>query len=256
MTNASAVGVTVEEHGGVRRIELDRPEKKNALTLAMYDALADAIASAHDDGVGAILLRSSSDAFCSGNDIVDFLQHPPAGVDAPPFRFLFALASTDVPIVAGVRGAAVGIGTTMLLHCDVVYAAPSARFRVPFIDLGLVPEAASSVLLARTIGRSRAAAAFYLGETIGADEAAAHGLIARVVDDEALDEVAASAAAAIAAKPREAARATKRLMTHDRETTLEAMRREGAVFAERLASDEARSALRAFFEKPGRPPKA
>ena len=244
-----AVGVSVEDASGVRRVTLDRPDKKNALTAAMYATLADAVTSAEADGVGAILLTARGDAFTAGNDLNDFLQQPPRGDDAPAFRYLLALARTNVPIVAAVRGAAVGIGTTMLLHCDLVYAAPSARFKVPFVDLGLVPEAASSLLLPRRIGRARAGAALYLGETIDAAAATALGLVTKLVPDEELEATAEAGAAAIAAKPREAVRETKRLVCHDRDAIVEAIRRESQAFTERLASAEARAAMSAFFER-------
>ena len=226
----TSLGVCVEDRDGVRHVLLDRPEKKNALTTSMYAVLADAIASAADDDVGALLIGARGDTFTAGNDLRDFLEHPPHGDDAPVSRFLSGLITTDVPIVAAVRGAAVGIGTTMLLHCDVVFAAPTARFKVPFVDLGLVPEAGSSVLLARRIGRARAGAALYLGETISADQACADGLVTRLVADDVLDAEAEAAARAIAAKPRAAVRETKRLVNHDRDAILAAMAREGVAF--------------------------
>ncbi len=245
----TSLGVSVQDRAGVRRIVLDRPEKKNALTAAMYAALADAVTSAEAEDVGAILLTANGDAFTAGNDLNDFLQQPPRGDDAPAFRYLLALARTDVPLVAAVRGAAVGIGTTMLLHCDLVYAARSARFKVPFVDLGLVPEAASSVLLPRRIGRARAGAALYLGETIDAETAAAIGLLTKLVADDDLEATAEAAASAIAGKPREAVRETKRLVCHDRDAVVAAIRRESAAFTERLGSQEARTAMSAFFER-------
>jgi enoyl-CoA hydratase/carnithine racemase len=245
----TSLGVSVEDRQGVRHVVLDRPDKKNALTSAMYAVLADAVSSAAGDDVGALLLQARGDTFTAGNDLRDFLDQPPHGEDAPVFRFLTDIATTDVPIVAAVRGAAVGIGTTMLLHCDLVYAAPSARFKVPFVDLGLVPEAASSVLLPRRIGRARAGAALFLGETISADEAYANGIVTKIVGDDALDAAAEAAASAIAAKPRQAVRETKRLITHDRDTVVAAIMREGTAFRARLASDEARAAMSAFFQR-------
>ncbi len=215
----------------------------------MYAALADAVTTAARDGVGALLVSASGDTFTAGNDLRDFLDNPPHGDDAPVFRFLLGLLETDVPVVAAVRGAAVGIGTTMLLHCDLVYAAPTARLRVPFVDLGLVPEAGSSVLLQRRIGRARAGAALYLGETIGAEAAFADGLITKIVADDALDAEAHAAARAIAAKPREAVRETKRLSNWDRDVVRAAIGRESAAFNERLASAEARAAMGAFFQR-------
>ncbi|HEX3463366.1 MAG TPA: enoyl-CoA hydratase-related protein [Candidatus Elarobacter sp.] len=248
----TSLGISVEDRAGVRHVVLDRPDKKNALTTAMYGAMADAIVSAQQDGVGAILLEARGDTFTAGNDLRDFLEQPPHGEDAPVFRFLFGLAETDVPVIAAVRGAAVGIGTTMLLHCDLVYASPTAKLKVPFVDLGLVPEAASSVLLPRRIGRARAGAALYLGETIGAEQAYADGIVTKIVADEALDADAEAAARAIAAKPREAVRETKRLVNWDRDVVTAAIRRESTAFRARLASDEARAAMSAFFERGAR----
>ena len=248
----TSLGISVDDREGVRHVLIDRPDKKNALTGAMYAQLADAIVSAAHDGVGAVLLGARGDTFTAGNDLRDFLDQPPHGDDAPVFRFLTGLATTDVPVIAAVRGNAVGIGTTMLLHCDLVYAAPSAKFKVPFVDLGLVPEAASSVLLARRIGRARAGAALFLGQTIGAQQAYADGIVTELVDDALLDDTAASAARAIAAKPREAVRETKRLLTYDRDAVLAAIARESVAFRERLGSDEARTAMSAFFQRGAR----
>lgn len=238
------------DRDGVRHIVLDRPDKKNALTTAMYGQLADAlIGAAADEAIGAVLLEARGDSFCAGNDLRDFLDQPPHGEDAAVFRYLIGLATTDVPLVAAVRGAAVGIGTTMLLHCDLVYAATTARFSLPFVSLGLVPEAASSILLAQRIGRARAGAALFLGEPLSADAAYAAGLVTALVADDALDVRAEDVARAIAAQPREAVRRTKRLMTHDREAIVAAIRREGAAFRELLASDDARAAMSAFFAR-------
>ncbi len=248
----TSLGVSIADRDGVRHVMLDRPDKKNALTTAMYAALADAIVSAGEDDVGALLIAARGDTFTAGNDLRDFLDNPPHGDDAPVSRFLTGLITTDVPIVAAVRGAAVGIGTTMLLHCDVVFASPSARFKVPFVDLGLVPEAGSSVLLPRRIGRARAGAALYLGETIAAEQAYADGIVTRLIADDALDAEAEAAALAIAAKPRAAVRETKRLVNYDREAILAAMAREGTAFRARLASDEARAAMSAFFQRGAR----
>ena len=245
----TSLGIAVEERDGVRHVLFDRAEKKNALTAAMYGTAADAIASAEHDGIGALLIGARGGTFTAGNDLRDFLERPPLDQDAPVFRFLIALATTDVPVVAAVRGAAIGVGTTLLLHCDLVYAAASARFRVPFVDLGLVPEAGSSVLLPRLAGRARAAAMFLLGETLDAPAAAQMGLVNEIIDDAALEEHAAAAARTVAAKPRAAARATKRLTAYDRDAIVAAIRREAAEFGARLASDEARAAMAAFFAK-------
>ncbi len=248
----TSLGVSVEDRDGVRLVVLDRPDKKNALTTAMYAALADAVTSAAHDDVGALLFAARGDTFTAGNDLHDFLEHPPRGDDAPAFRFLIGLATTDVPLVAAVRGNAVGVGTTLLLHCDLVYASPTAKFKVPFVDLGLVPEAGSSVLLPRRIGRAHAGGALYLGEPISAERAYEDGIVTAVIADDELDEHAAAAARAIAAKPREAVRATKRLVTYDRDTIVEAIRRESTAFTQRLGSDEARAAMSAFFTRGAR----
>ncbi|MDB5028692.1 MAG: enoyl-CoA hydratase [Candidatus Eremiobacteraeota bacterium] len=248
----TSLGISVADREGVRHILLDRPEKKNALTVGMYAMLADAVDSAAADDVGALLIEARGDTFTAGNDLRDFLDNPPHGDDAPVIRFLKGLVTTDVPVIAAVRGAAVGIGTTMLLHCDLVYAAPNAKFKVPFVDLGLVPEAASSVLLAGRIGRARAGAALYLGETFSAERAFADGIVTEIVPDDALDAKAGSAARAIAAKPRQAVRETKRLVNHDRDALLAAIARESAAFRDRLASDEARAAMSAFFTRGAR----
>jgi len=249
-----ADGISVDDRDGVRYVVLDRPEKKNALTSAMYAALARAVGDASADGIGAILLRTSSATFTAGNDLRDFLDQPPHGGDAPVTQFLTALVDTDVPIVAAVRGAAIGIGTTLLLHCDLVYASPSAVLRVPFVDLGLVPEAASSVLLPRRIGRARAAAALYLGEPIDADAARAAGIFTKVLPDDVLDACADDAARTIAAKPREAVRETKRLLNYDRAALHQAIGRETAAFRTRLGSEEARTAMASFFTRTARLP--
>jgi enoyl-CoA hydratase/carnithine racemase len=246
-----SLGISVEDRDGVRHVTLDRPDKKNALTVAMYATMADAIDAAADDDVGALLITANGPTFCAGNDIRDFLERS-AGADSPAFRFLRALATTDVPLVVGVRGAAVGIGTTMLLHADVVYAAPSAALRLPFVDLGLVPEAGSTVLLPRLLGNARAGAALFLGEVIDAARAERDGLISAIVPDDELDAKAAAAARTIAAKPRGAARATKALLHSDRKQIVEAIGREGAMFAERLQSAEARAVLSAFLERGAR----
>jgi enoyl-CoA hydratase/carnithine racemase len=244
-----SLGISIEDRDGVRHVMLDRPDKKNALTVAMYAALADAVTGAEQEDIGAILLQARGTTFTAGNDLRDFLDQPPHGDDAPVFRFLHGIIRTNVPLIAAVRGAAVGIGTTMLLHCDLVYAAPSAIFKVPFVDLGLVPEAASSVLLPRRIGRARAGAALFLNEPIDVQQAYADGLVTKIVADDELDATATAAARAIAAKPRTSVRETKRLVNHDREALIEAMAREGRAFRERLASDEARAAMSAFFER-------
>jgi enoyl-CoA hydratase/carnithine racemase len=249
--------VTVSEAGGVRWIRMARPEKKNALTPAMYDAMAQAIASAEDDlTVGAIVLASQGPTFTAGNDLGDFLLEPPAGYDSPVFRFLRALARATVPIVAAVPGAAIGIGTTMLLHCDFIYATPQARFHLPFIDLGVVPEAASSLLLPRLMGHARAAEMLLLGRPLNVEAALAAGLVSAVVDAGELEAVAAETANALASKPRLALRESKKLLRADVREIEARMSVEGEVFARLVTSPEARAAFTAFFARRQAPARA
>src|SRR5579859_5337988 len=205
----------------IRTLVIDRPEKKNAITAAMYASLAaDLDAARRDDDVGAVVITGAGSTFTAGNDLRDFLENPPTGEDAPVFRFLFALAEFDKPLVAAVRGPAIGIGTTMLLHCDVVYASPSARFQMPFLDLGLVPEGASTLLLPRLVGDRRAAQWLMLGEPFDATTAVTVGIANEIVPDEALLGHAQKVAERLAAKPRLAMRYTKHLIRHDRADVL------------------------------------
>ncbi len=240
-----------ERDGAVLRLTLARPEKKNALTRDMYAALADALDGAvSDEGVRAVVLAGDGGAFTGGNDLADFLMDPPTGADSPVFAFLRAVSTFPKPLVAAVEGAAVGIGTTVLLHCDLVYVAPSARFRMPFVDLGLVPEAASSFLLPRIAGHVRAAEWLLLGEPFGANEALAAGLVNEIVDDPLARAV--ERAQALAAKPPEAVRLSKALLRRPTEAAVQStMVEEGALFVERLASPEAQAAFMAFFAKRG-----
>ena len=171
----------------VARIEIDRPEKKNALTADMYQAMADALKAAEADSkVRAILIQGKADLFTAGNDLQDFLDHPPRDDARPVFQFLYAISRAEKPVVAAVAGAAVGIGTTMLLHCDLVYAAPNARLQLPFVNLGLIPEAGSSLLLPALVGYQRAAGLLLLGEPFGAQQAKEYGLVTEVVAEERL----------------------------------------------------------------------
>lgn len=243
--------VLTERSDGLLRIELNRPEKKNALTIAMYRALGDALqAASADAGVRAVLLHGRAEVFSSGNDVADFLAEPPRGEDFAPFRFLRVLGHFDKPLVAAVGGAAIGIGTTMLLHCDLVYAAPGARFQLPFASLGLVPEAASSLLLPRLAGWQKAAELLMLGEPFTAETAREIGLVNELVAPERLIESAMAKARALAAKPPAALRATKALMKQGLIAGIDdAMTRELREFTERLRSPEAKEAFAAFLEK-------
>jgi enoyl-CoA hydratase/carnithine racemase len=248
--------VRVERQGAVLAITLARPERRNAITAAMYAALADAIeGAAKDEAVRVITFRGEGQDFAAGNDLADFLEAAPRiDEEIPVWRLLRALATCEIPLVAAVHGNCVGIGTTMLLHCDLVIADESARFSMPFVDLALVPEAASSLLLPRLAGRRRAARYLLLAEPFGVEEAEAIGLVSHRVRPGELDAKLNEVVAALLAKPREALRQTQRLLRHGaRDEVIERMKLESSLFAERLASEEVRQAISAFFErrKPG-----
>ncbi|MCB2065203.1 MAG: enoyl-CoA hydratase [Erythrobacter sp.] len=242
--------VDVSTSQGVLTLTLNRPDKKNALTDAMYGALADALEAAQaDPAVRVAVIRGEGGMFCAGNDIADFLGVAAGDVaQAQVFRFIRLLGSFAKPLVAGVQGRAVGIGTTMLLHCDQVVLSEDALLTAPFTTLGLVPEAASSVLLPARIGYQRAFAMMASGDAMGAKEAFARGLAAVVVPNADLDAAVAKVAAGLAALPPQAVQATKALM-RDKAAIAATMEREVAVFAERLQSAEAREAFTAFMEK-------
>jgi enoyl-CoA hydratase/carnithine racemase len=236
----------------VLAITLARPERRNAITVAMYEALADAVeVAAADESIRLITFCGEGQDFAAGNDLGDFLNALPRDTtDIPVWRLLRALAQCETPIVAAVHGNCVGIGTTMLLHCDLVIAEEGARFSLPFVDLALVPEAASSLLLPRLAGRRRAARHLLLGEAFGVDEAMEIGLVSHRSAPGQLEERLTGIVAALLAKPAGALRATQRLLRHgSRDEILERMQLEGQVFAERLASAEAKAAISAFFEK-------
>jgi enoyl-CoA hydratase/carnithine racemase len=246
--------VRVEIAGGVLSIALARPERRNAITVAMYAAFADALeAASGDPSIRLVRLSGDGQDFAAGNDLADFLNALPRDLtDIPVWRMLRALASCETPILAQVQGNCVGIGTTMLLHCDLVVAEDGARFSLPFVDLGLVPEAASSLLLPRLAGRRRAARHLLLGEAFGPEEALAMGLISHRADAGRLSEGADAIAAALLAKPPEALRATQRLLRlGDREAILERMAVESRLFGERLQSQEVKDAIAAFFAARG-----
>jgi len=244
--------VRIETSCGVLAIALARPDRRNAITVAMYAALADAIEGAADDSsVRVITLRGEGQDFAAGNDLADFLEATPRlDEEIPVWRLLRALATCEIPIVAAAHGNCVGIGTTMLLHCDLVIADDSARFSMPFVDLGLVPEAASSLLFPRLAGRRRAARYLLLSESFDADEAEAIGLVSHRVPAGALDQKTDEVVAALLAKPPEALRQTQRLLRRGaRDEILERMKLESSLFAERLASAEVKEAIAAFFAK-------
>lgn len=243
--------VLIEIRDRVLRIEMARADKKNALTGEMYAAMAAALASAETDSeVRAVLIHGAHDCFTAGNDLKDFLEHPPHSDKTPAFDFIRTLPRFGKPLIAAVNGAAVGIGTTMLLHCDFVFAAPGARFQLPFVSLGLVPEAGSSFLLPYIAGYQRAAELFLLGQPFGPEKGLAAGFVTEIVPEEHLLERARAAALAVAAQPPAAVRAAKALMKKRfGKSIAEALDEEGAVFRERLQSPEAKEAMTAFFEK-------
>src|SRR6201991_5025155 len=238
--------IQIERTGDVTTIALNRPGRKNAITAAMYQTMADALADAHsDDTVRAILLRGSAGIFCAGNDLEDFLKTPPVGEDAPVFRFLRAISSAEKPIVA-----AVGIGTTMLLHCDLVYAADTATFALPFTQLGLCPEAASSLLLQRVAGYQAAAEKLMLGEPFDAHEALRMGFVNRILPAAEVDAFALQQAQKLAALPPASLRVTKSLMKRASQHEIQTQMTDEAVhFAKMLLAPAAREAFKAFFEK-------
>jgi enoyl-CoA hydratase/carnithine racemase len=242
--------VRVERDGAVLAVTLARPERRNAITIAMYAALADAFESAADDrSIRVITLRGEGQDFAAGNDLEDFLKvRPGEDEEIPVWRLLRALASCRTPIVAAVHGNCVGIGTTMLLHCDLVIADPSARFSLPFVDLGLVPEAASTLLLPDLAGRRRAARYLLLAEPFGAAEALEIGLVSHLAVEGKLDSVTNEVVSVLLAKPAEALRETQHLLRQGtRDQILERMELESRAFAERLESAEVKQAIAAFF---------
>ena len=246
--------IITERTDGILRVELNRPAQKNAMTASMYTTLADTFTvAAKDAAVRVVLLQGAGDAFCAGNDIGDFLKSPPGSGKSPQSALMSALIAFEKPIVAAVQGAAIGGGTTMLTHCDFVYAGESAKFKLPFIDLALVPEFGSSYAIPARIGHLRAAELFLLGEPFGAVRAAELGLVTRVVPDKQLFATAMEIAKKLAAKPGGALRASKRLLKQGFIDQVKAAAKlEGREFSERLRSSEAREAFTAFLEK--RPP--
>lgn len=243
--------ITTSREDGILLVSINRPDKKNALTADMYAALANALGEgATDAAVRVIVVRGSADVFCAGNDLQDFVQRPPKNFDDPVFQFLHAVSAAEKPLVAAVTGVAVGIGTTMLLHCDLVFAADTAKFALPFVNLGICPEAASSFLLPMMAGYQRAAELLLLGEPFDAQTAREIGFVNRVLPAAEVDAAAMAAARKLAARPSSAVRTTKRLMRQwQRATVLQALEEEGRTFVAMLDSPEAKEAFSAFFEK-------
>jgi enoyl-CoA hydratase/carnithine racemase len=246
--------IVTEHSGNILRVQFNRPSKKNAMTSAMYVTMADLLNNAaKDDTVRVVLWHGAGDSFCAGNDLEDFLKNPMGPGDSPQARLMEALINFDKPIVVAVQGFAIGGGTTMLTHCDFVYAGESAKFQMPFINLALVPEFGTTYSLPARIGYLRAAHLIQLGQPFDAKLAMELGLVTQVVPDEKLLVTAAATAQKLAEKPADALQACKRLMKNPwREQLVEAAKAENKEFSARLRSADTKEALTAFFEK--RPP--
>jgi enoyl-CoA hydratase/carnithine racemase len=243
--------ILVHAERGVMTLTFNRLERKNSITAAMYAALADALESAKDDAaVRVVLIQGHETVFSAGNDIKDFLEQPPAQEGAPVFRFLRAIAAFPKPLIAAVCGPAVGVGTTLLFHCDLVYAGDNAAFSMPFVNLGLCPEAASSLLVPQMLGYHRAAEALLLGEPFMAEAALEVGLVNRVLPPTEANAYAQQVAHKLAAKPASSLAETKRLMKGtQQQLVLQQMDEEGKSFSRMLREPAAREAFGAFMEK-------
>src|SRR5437867_6275621 len=243
-----------ERSGSIVRIQLNRPAKKNAMTMSMYVTLADLLNdAAKDDRIRVVLWHGAGDSFCAGNDVEDFLKNPPGPGESPQTRLMTALIDFDKPIVAAVHGAAIGGGTTMLTHCDFVFAGENAIFQMPFVNLALVPEFGSSCTIPARIGYLRAAELILLGLFFDARRAAELGLVTRVVPDQKLLATATETTQKLAEKPPGALQACKRLMKQSTREQLErAVKLENEEFSVHVHSAEAKEAFAAFLEK--RPP--
>lgn len=248
---ASGTLIQTDLQDGILTVRINRPEKRNALTTAMYGALADALLRADEEpAVRVVLLCGSDDCFTSGNDITDFVNFPPTGSDSPVLRFLHAATHAAKPIIAVVSGPAVGVGTTLLLHCDLVYASDTATFQMPFVSLGLCPEAGSTLLLPQLVGHQRASELLLLGEPFTAVRAEQLGIVTAVVPHAELLRTAHAKALRLAAQPAAAVRMTKMLLKRGNAAQLqETALFELECFLARLASPEAQEALQAFMER-------
>ena len=244
----SDVIIDFQDH--ILSITMNRPLKKNALTAAMYSTMAEALEMAETDmSVRVIIFQGVDGIFTSGNDLADFLGNPVRGTDTPVSRFLFALARSTVPMIAAVDGPAVGIGTTMLLHCDMVIAADTSLFMMPFTNLGLLPENGSSYLLPKIMGHTKASELILTGRAFTAEEALSYGVINEVCKADELVTITAKWAALLASKPPSAMRKSKALMKTDMPVVIDRIRIEMEQFSEALVSPEAKEALTAFMEK-------
>ncbi|MBX3656600.1 MAG: enoyl-CoA hydratase [Ramlibacter sp.] len=243
--------ILTHTEAGVMTVTLNRVDKKNSITAAMYGAMADALQAAQDDAaVRVVLLQGHETIFSAGNDIGDFLNKPPAGTNSPVFRFLHGIATFTKPLIAAVCGPAVGVGTTMLMHCDLVYAGDNAAFSMPFVNLGLCPEAASSLLVPQMLGYHRAAEALLMGEPFMAEAALEVGLVNRVVPPTEVNNYAQAQARKLAAKPVSSLIETKRLMKKGQaQLVQQQMDEEGASFRRMLGEPAAKEAFTAFMER-------
>ena len=243
--------IVTERFGSILRVQFNRPSKKNAMTSSMYITMADLLnAAAQDDGIRVVLWHGAGDSFCAGNDLEDFLKNPMGLGDSPQSRLIDAFIAFDKPIVAAVHGFAIGGGTTMLTHCDFVYAGESAKFQMPFINLALVPEFGTSYSIPARIGHLRAAELIQLGQPFDAHRAAELGLVTRVVPDQTLMAMATETAQKLAEKPASALQACKRLMRQPVRPELEqAAKLENEEFSVRLRSADAKEAFTAFLKK-------
>ncbi|MCF5229677.1 MULTISPECIES: enoyl-CoA hydratase-related protein [unclassified Pseudomonas] len=244
--------ILLQREGGLLTLQFNRPDKKNALTRAMYTQLAEALEQADaDSGIRAVLIQGSNECFTAGNDIADFLEQPPSDLDSPPFHFMKSLLNCRKPVIAAVAGAAVGIGTTLLLHCDLVYISRDARLRMPFVNLGLCPEFGSSLILPRLLGHAKAAELLLLGEGFTGEQAAAWGIATEAMGSgEAALVKAREVAQRFETLAPGAVQVSKQLMKSvDREQLRQVIEVEGALFVQRLKSPEAIAALSGFIAR-------
>ncbi|WP_299002294.1 enoyl-CoA hydratase-related protein [uncultured Shewanella sp.] len=247
--------IQAKDVNGVRVLILNRPEKRNAIDLEMYTQLTEYLIQGNSDNdIRAFMIQGQADCFTAGNDLTDFLKHTDIDPQHPAFRFLFTLLDITKPIVAAVAGAAVGIGTTLLLHCDLVYADKSAKFQLPFVHLALVPEAASSLLLAQTVGPKKAAELLLLGDSFDAETANKLNLINDILPSDSLFDFALDQATKLASLPPQALQASRRLMRGNIDGIRLQMHAELEEFSTRLKSDEAKTRFHAFLNKKSHKP--
>ncbi|WP_299491200.1 enoyl-CoA hydratase-related protein [uncultured Shewanella sp.] len=245
--------IQVKDVNGVRVLILNRPEKRNAIDLEMYTQLTEYLIQGNSDNdIRAFMIRGQVDCFTAGNDLKDFLKHTDIDPQHPAFRFLFTLLDITKPIVAAVAGAAVGIGTTLLLHCDLVYADKSAKFQLPFVHLALVPEAASSLLLSQIVGPQKAAELLLLGDSFDTEAAHKLNIINEILPSETLFDFAFTQASKLASMPPQAMQASRRLMRSNNDAIRAQMHAELEEFSTRLKSDEAKTRFHAFLNKKNR----